>query len=63
MAHNTRHGRAIDIDDLPIIRYYRKEDHVLGYYGERFLADNKKTMINAIIDMCKYDMFIETENL
>lgn len=35
---NTRHGHHIDRKDLPIIRYYKKEEYVSNYYIDRFLT-------------------------
>ena len=62
IAHNTRHGLSIDHIDIPIIRVYRKEEFKSNNFAERFLASDKQTMLNAIIDLVNADIYLsETE--
>lgn len=45
LAHNTRHGLQIDHQDLPILRFYRKEEFSSKHYTDRFLVTDKKQML------------------
>ena len=51
LAHNTKHGNKIDVDDLPILRIYRKEDNYHYHFTERYNIQNVNDFIRAYIDI------------
>jgi hypothetical protein len=63
ISKNTRHGIDIDVNNLPIMRYYRKEENINSYYNDRFLIKSRKDVVNGIIDLCNFDLFIDTEEI
>lgn len=54
--HNTKHGIDLDVKELPILRYYRKEERIKHYYTDRFRVRDVRNVLFAITDLSMFEI-------
>ena len=63
ISHNTKHGIKLAVEEMPILRYYRKEERIKHYYNERFLAKTMLNILHAITDFSMYEIKFNFEEI
>ncbi len=56
LTYNSKHGLKIDMEDLPYIRYYRRQEHLRNKYHERYLTTDYTLLLNAVTDYTDIDI-------